>query len=204
MTAVEVLKPICEQERENMIAPFGMDYEGKRWAAATNGFMFAALVGDCETRPNAPKVVENLLSVALPPTHRVSVALLKEWAGEIPPPPSTEKRIVQCEECHGSGEVYCDECDRPGAECHECEGTGKAEERPRRPEPRLGRLLHGVLNRILLAQILATVPDGVTEILIGQAAEADPYIFRADNWIGAVMPMKGAREGLPRFEMVAA
>lgn len=177
------LKPICSRDpsRPRLHTPFGMDYEKRRWTAATDGHIFVALVGPCDLRTDAPPVVDQLLMPEPAPTHRASVALLKEWAGS----PSATWTV--CETCNGFPTfTHCPACGG-GPRCDGCRGAG-AIANTFRP----GALLGGVLNRILLAKVLATLPEGAAHIFIGQRAPLMPYMLRAKDWIAAVMPLRDA------------
>ena len=79
----------------------------------------------------------------------VSVASLREWAGDY--------AKAKCEPCNGTGQHEC-EC----GHCHECQdcdgaGTGGAEKRPGWMATRPGARQF-LLNRTLLARLLATLP----------------------------------------------
>lgn len=209
MTPAERLAQICSTDptRANITTPFGMDFKGARWLAATDGRTAVAILGDAEMRAGAPDLGQ-VLSTAPPPGFRADLALLREWAGPVPPPrppPSVEN--VDCDECDGSGKVTCLECERDGAECQDCNGTGKVEEvdvvdAP----PRYGAIFGGILNRVLLARVLVTLPDDTTYVRIGQAEPLAPYILRAKGWLAAIMPVTGEKsaERFTELEAVAA
>lgn len=41
--------------------------------------------------------------------------------------------MIKCEECNGSGEVYCYACSQP-TDCDECDGTGEIEDETNKQE----------------------------------------------------------------------
>lgn len=189
MTPAEILAPICSTDttRPNLTTPFGMDFKGKRWLAATDGHIAVALLGDAEMRAGAPDLAV-ILNGSLPPGFRANVAALRAWAGE------PRSLPVDCDDCQGTGKVECIECNRDGAKCWECDGTGKVN-----APPDCGAIFSGVLNRALLARVLATLPDDVTEVRIGQREPLDAYILRSKGWLAAIMPTTEKPAGLPKF-----
>lgn len=208
-TPAEILKPICstDEVRRTILEPFGMYFEGRRWACATDGHICVAIAADFPLRKDAPDAT--VVFKPAPPLQRVSVPLLREWAGPVPappPPPSSEKRMVACDECNGKGTTTCPTCDSDDYDCDACDGTGKYEEDVDTTpaiEPRYGALLKGVLNRHLLARVLATLPADMTKIQIGQLEELAPYVLRAPNWIAAIMPVRGV-DAKERFDLLEA
>lgn len=154
MTPAEVLQPICSTDgtRPALLTPFGMDFKGHRWMAASDGHVAVALLVDRELRADGPDLAGKVLDLAPPPNFKANVAQLSKWAGP-----------VRSEPCHGCGK----------------------DPYPTRP----GTIFSGVLNRVLLARALATLPEGTAELRIGQAEPLTPYILRAPGWLAAIMPL---------------
>lgn len=73
-------------------------------------------------------------------------------------------------------------------------------------DTRYGAIFSGILNRVLLARVLATLPDDTTHVRIGQAEPLAPYILRAKGWLAAIMPVTGEKsaERFTELEAVAA
>lgn len=195
MTPEEILKPICstDESRPGLLTPFGIDFEGRRWTVATNGHNLVALPFPRVLRTDAPDVVGALLTKEPRPNFRASVASLKEWAGS-PVPAWTA-----CETCHGEPpHQFCPACGG-GPRCDGCGGAGGIREMMRP-----GALLEGVVNKVLLAQVLATLPADVTHLLIGQRCAFCAYMLRAKDWIGSVMPLRDSEAGSKFTELEPA
>lgn len=188
MDVIERIKPLCYQDddRPSIASPFCVEWNGRRWAAATDGHLLVMLPFDGELRTDGPDIPK-LLDGEQKPDHAVSVSALRVWAGE------PRRREEVCGRCNGvpprrqhDGSRYCEVCDT----------LGKIVERWRE-----GLLLHGAVNRILIAKVLTTLPEGIGEILIGQYGEHRPYIMSAEGWTAAVMPLRDAGKNYPRFEI---
>lgn len=175
MSIIEVLAAVVstDKERPNLCSPYGIEFEGRKWACATDGKMLAALPFDGELRTDGPDPLGMLRE--MPATHSASVAGLLRAAGEMV--------MTKCDgfDCD-NGDCNCGCENTPPHKCRKCAGTGKM------PELRPRRMLRGTLNPDLLSRLLSTAPKG-SLLSVGQADEKDPYVFRGSNWIGLLMPM---------------
>jgi len=190
VTVLDTLQTICYTggDRATIATPFKMLFEDRAWAAGTDGHLLAALHYDGELRSDGPDA-RAIIAVEPPPEHTAQLSALREWAG-LPYPSESV-----CPKCNGKPPyaAYYGQSER-GRYCGECDSLGRKIEGIRG-----GKLLRGALNRMLLSRVLCTVPEGVTALRVGHSGEFAPYIFRADGWLAAVMPIRGVADDAPLF-----
>lgn len=146
--------------RTEILTPFAIKHEGRQWACATDGHCLAAVPFDGELRTDGPDTAP--LFPRVPLSHKTRVAALRDWAGK----PQSRDRC-SCDHC------FCEE------EC--CRGMVEV--------PRYARLLDGVLNLNLLCHVLESAPFDA-EVRFLHAEPLGPFVFRTDDWIGMIMPIR--------------
>lgn len=220
MNIIEGLKACCAPEgRYN--EPFRFEMNGSTWVGATNGWGMAVVqTNDDEALAAATGHTpggDNGVATALGPDvdgEPVSLPALREWCAEKPHRVPCEHckgtRRLTCSECKGTGRIEheCDcghchidddgPCDECGGEkeydCEECtDGTQEAVV--------LGAIGGIVVNRVLLAKVLASAPP--SDVLMLRVAEGSVHLS-APWWRAAVMAYRHPHEGLSVFCCPAA
>lgn len=184
-TAFDSLAAVCSEDiaRASISSPYETLLWGRRWAVATNGHAFAALVmaDDAPPMRQGGPALAGILPAAFSPTHTADLAALREWAGT----PNKEP----CETCDGNGETDNLDCPCPNCvvphQCTDCDGNGV--EYAVRP----ANLLGVGINCSLVARVLRSAPaEGRVEI-VGPAGTTPgaPMLFRAGDWLAGVAPL---------------
>lgn len=192
MDILERIKPLCSSDgdRPNIATPFRMLYRDGIFAVATDGILMVAAPFAGDLRTDGPDVA-SILKDEPAPTHAAQMRALREWAGS-PYPAET-----LCVKCKGAPPrlPYCPTHER-GRFCDGCDSLGRTTERWRQ-----GLVLNACLNRILLARLLAALPEKTDIVRIGRAdGDGKPYLPEtSEGWVGAIMPIASPTSDSPRF-----
>lgn len=207
---IEGLKACCGKDRFTELFPFNMG--GETWVSACNGPAMVAIQTDdpeaIAAATGSPIGKEETVLTSAEQGDAVSVAALRAWCHEAPHTKlckhckGTKRRT--CEECNGTGRAEhdcdCDHCDidddGPCEECggdkeydcEECDGEMQETVVP-------GVIAGIVVNRVLLAKVLASAP-GETVMML---RDGDRLNFEAPWWRGAIMRLRLEPEGLSVF-----
>jgi hypothetical protein len=185
---IEKLQRLCysaDDSRPKVATPFATEFEGVRWAVATNGSCLAAVPLSAELRSDGPGW-SAILRNEPEPTHFVRLSLIRRWAGP------AEPINITCPDCNG---VPPRITPAPGRYCKRCDTLGREIE-----SVRYGRVFDGGFNRLFFARVLAVAPRGDAVVRIGHSGEHAPLIMRADGWLAMVMPMNGVGDA-PQLEV---
>lgn len=188
---------------------FGVDADGRRWAVVTNGHV---AIGELTERDDLDRhedesgrrVLVGVMAEQGDLVGEFSREALMDFAGPVEYPTKGK-----CKECGGKGEVRvehdcdCDYCDRPFEdveECWDCDGQGNT---LNTPGPRHGWIGATLVNRNLLAHVLAAVPDGAIRV---HSVNNGPYDVRVwldgGTWRATIMgmrPMDDVPRDVPRL-----
>lgn len=199
---LDSLKAACSSDpmRVNMAEPFAIQYEGRKWACATDGHALAIVPSDDVAEgvnpPNAAALLPGPAS-----THSASIVDLRAFAGVAGPkwmacPKCNGNPPPLCSKCKGDGVIHdfcscpkcdgdheCPKCKGKSGGCSNCDDTGKS-----RPDPRPGVMLGVVLNLDVLAAVLVSAPaEGRVEFV--NRGDKAPIHFRTTDWQALVMPL---------------
>jgi hypothetical protein len=207
------------EARPGLVAPFSVEFEGERWACATDGRRLLAVRGDhgfplwsdaVPTAPDAAQVLIRPKSQAVP----VSIAALRAFAGV---PTDTPE---PCPTCDGEGRITCAKCEGQGsepctchcgddhdAECADCDGSGtlpcptcKPHEQQQLRPARIGG---SMFCRNVVGRATAALPD-VPALWAQDAPERAGWLF-GDGWVVLMMPLRDTGQtGVPVFDLSAA
>lgn len=158
-------------------APFNAAWLGERWDAATNGHALLLLRGATVPERNESPPLGEIERMVSSPSKKFTVQFRELLTWSTVSGPLWE----QCPECGGTGKVYCDSCDRDGANCGCHDG-------------RVFCSTHGVIggvamNRRLLGAYLQHVTADTVVLSLG--GKGDPIHVNGGDWHVLMMPIRG-------------
>lgn len=98
----------------------------------------------------------------------------------LPLPPIPASRNEECEDCEGSGHEH--ECPDCTCECSSCDGTGTVT-----VESNISTTIRGLFYNLKYIAMALDLP-GV--VFADQTDDGDPFLFKFDGGVGAIMPMR--------------
>jgi hypothetical protein len=186
MSLIEKLKPLCGEHSEMLREPSTLDAAGRRWLLACDGRALVAVpCGD----ESAPEADARMKGIATEWIERATAGLeVMAW------PPLRDfmryapRAVSVCEDCDGSGEHECPDCDEPH-DCGHCGGEGHVLRHT--PEP---VTLFGSPN--VDRRIFSRFADGLEaeHVRYAHGGAIDPVLFADESgaWVLVVMPTTDA------------
>lgn len=143
---------------------------------ATNGHIMVRV----ERQPDAPELPADC------PLKNPDAPLKGIDAATFAPPPAFkmtrfEPEEVACEDCDERGREH--DCPKCECICVACNGTGKETTRDERSTE-----CEGIIFALTYARQMLSLPG----IEIAPPHKENPWLFRFDGGVGAIMPMRGA------------
>lgn len=187
---LDLLERVCDESRANTATPFGVNYMGRRWDAATDGSLVLMIDSDAyDRRDPISGTVESIINKIPSPSYEThSMQDLRAWAGDddgICAVCGGAGHInrADCETCYGTGVVECNMGHEH--ECLNCYGNGFTTDKCTACNRRicrkiLGGLIDGrYINRCLVASVIHDLPGRIVQV----ASRDDAVAIHGVGWI---------------------
>lgn len=194
-----LLDRVCDKSRPDISTPFGINYKGRRWDAATNGSVVVMIRSSTYAlRDPISGAFENLINKTPSPScETYSMQDLRAWAGDDDGMCTVcggdgHLNHANCGRCNGRGYVVCDLGDEH--DCKNCHGKGFTADKCTACDGRRGRKILGGLidgrhiNRCLVASVIHDLPGRVVQI----ASTRDAVAIRGVGWVALFATVAGA------------